>query len=152
MDKDFLYDAFLICTVREADENDLKFINNYVSKFESEGKKIYYPARDTAQVDSTGGYVICSDNCDAIQHSEEVHVYWTDKSQGTKFDLGMAFFLNQTVGKKIVLANRVSVEEIVSKQKKEGTKKSFEMVLLNLDNFARGQYVPTYYGSGFFSL
>lgn len=44
--ENFLYDAFLICTVREADENDKKFIRDYISQFESEGKKIYYPAED----------------------------------------------------------------------------------------------------------
>lgn len=137
MDKDFLYDAFLICTVREADENDLKFINDYLLKLRSQGKKIYYPAEDTEQVDSSGGYQICSDNCKAIMDSEETHVYWTDKSQGTKFDLGMAFLLHKNLGKKIRLANRSQVEKMVEEQKLKNIGKSFEMILLKLDDLAK---------------
>jgi hypothetical protein len=137
MESKFLYDAFLICTVREADENDLRFIQDYISKFKSEGKRIYYPAEDTNQIDSTGGYRICSDNCNAMQNSEQIHVYWTEKSQGTKFDLGVAFLLNQTIGKKIVLANRSQVEKIVEEQKSKDIKKSFERVLLMLDDLIR---------------
>lgn len=134
--EDFLYDAFLICTVREADETDKKFINEYLGKLRSEGKKVYYPAEDTNQVDETGGYRICHDNCYAIRESKEVHVYWTTKSEGTKFDLGIAFNENQSVGKKIRLANRSQVEKIVEGQRKEGKGKSFEMVLLKLDDIS----------------
>ena len=137
MNKDFLYDAFLICTVREADENDLRFIRDYISKIKSDGKRIYYPAEETNQVDSSGGYRICSDNCDAIINSKEVHVYWTEKSQGTKFDLGMAFLLHRTSNRKIKLANRSQVEKIVQEQKSKGLGKSFEMVLLKLDDSAK---------------
>ncbi len=135
-EENFLYDAFLICTVREADENDLKFIKDYIGKLEIQGKKIYYPARDTNQIDPIGGYNICLDNCFAIRNSREVHVYWTQKSEGTKFDLGMAFMENQSAGKIIRLANRNQVEKIVREQKIDGKKKSFEMVLLKLDDIS----------------
>jgi hypothetical protein len=137
MTEDFLYDAFLICTVREADDNDKRFIQDYLVKLRSQGKKIYYPAEDTEQVDSSGGYQICSDNCQAIMNSEEAHVYWTDKSQGTKFDLGMAFIQHKMMGKKIRLANRSQVEKMVEEQKLKNIGKSFEMVLLRLDDLAK---------------
>ncbi|MCK9595972.1 hypothetical protein M0R19_02205 [Candidatus Pacearchaeota archaeon] len=133
---DFLYDAFLICTVREADKKDLRFINKYLKSLRNEGKKVYYPATDTEQVDSSGGYQICSDNCKAIWNSKEAHVYWTEKSQGTKFDLGIAFYEHRNFGKNIRLANRSQVEKIVKGQRKEGKGKSFEMVLLKLDDLA----------------
>ncbi|VVB83090.1 Uncharacterised protein [uncultured archaeon] len=129
-------DAFLICTVREADDNDRKFINDYLVKLRSQGKTVYYPAEDTEQVDSSGGYQICSDNCWGIMDSKEVHVYWTDKSQGTKFDLGMAFIQHKMIGKKIRLANRSQVEKMVEEQKSKNIGKSFEMVLLKLDDLA----------------
>jgi len=132
----FLYDVFLICTVREADEKDRNFIDNYVSNLEDQGKRVYYPAADTNQIDESGGYRICSDNLKAIMDSQEVHVYWTQKSQGTKFDLGIAFMEHRTKNKKVRLANRNDVEEIVKEQRKNGQKKSFEMVLLNLDDLA----------------
>ncbi len=134
---DFLYDEFLICTVREADEEDKKFLEDYISTQESNGKNIYYPARDTLQIDITGGYYICSDNCEAIQKSKEIAIYWTQKSQGTKFDLGEAFLLHKNEDKKIKLINRKKVEEIVKEQKKKGIEKSFEMVVLRLDNLAK---------------
>ena len=134
----FLYDVFLICTVREADEKDRNFIDNYVSNLEGQGKRVYYPAADTNQIDESGGYRICSDNLKAIMDSQEVHVYWTQKSQGTKFDLGIAFMEHRTKNKKVRLANRSDVENIVKEQRKNGQKKSFEMVLLNLDDLANG--------------
>jgi len=135
------YDAFLICTVREADATDLEFINNYLTRLQGEGKTVYYPARDTKQEDHLGGYNICSDNCKAIMNSDEIHVYWTEKSQGTKFDLGIAFAEHRTKGKNIILANRSQVEKIVEGQKElakqqKRVPKSFEMVLLKLDDLA----------------
>ena len=133
----YLYDVFLICTVRDADDTDKKFINDYLTELRSQGKKVYYPADDTVQTDPSGGYQICSDNYRAIMRSKEAHVYWTEKSQGTKFDLGMAFYEHRNYGKKIKLANRIQVEEIVKEQKNKDLKKSFEMVLLRLDDLAR---------------
>lgn len=131
------YDEFLICTVREADDADKKFLEEYVKSQEAQGRRVYYPARNTNQIDESGGYRICSDNNKAIKDSREISVYWTDKSQGTKFDLGMAFELHKTNGKNIRLVNRSKVEQLVEEQKAKGMKKSFEMVLLTLDDLAK---------------
>ncbi|VVB82181.1 Uncharacterised protein [uncultured archaeon] len=133
----FLYDEFLICTVREADEEDKKILEDYVKRQEASGKKIYYPARDTNQIDSTGGYRICQDNCYAMINSQKVSVYWTQKSEGTKFDLGESFLLHELEGKKINLINRSKVEKIVEEQKQKGIGKSFEMVVLKLDDLSK---------------
>lgn len=130
----YLYDEFLICTVRDADEKDKKILEDYVFKAEAEGKKIYYPARDTNQIDPTGGYNICSDNCDGLLNSRQISIYWTIKSEGTRFDFGEAFLLHKLKGRKIGLINRSDVEKIVEEQKRSGIKKSFEMVALKLDN------------------
>jgi hypothetical protein len=136
-DSRYQHDEFLICTVREADEADRAFLERYVEEHAALGWNIYYPARDTNQVDESGGYRICCDNNEAMQRSRGVSVYWTKKSQGTKFDLGMAFEQHRTSGKPIYLANRTDVETIVAEQRAVGTKKSFEMVLLRLDDMAR---------------
>lgn len=135
--KGYDYDEFLICTVREADESDKAFLARYVEEHDALGWNIYYPARDTNQVDESGGYRICCDNNSAMARSKSISVYWTSKSQGTKFDLGMAFEQHRISGKPIRLANRSAVEEMVAEQKSKGLKKSFEMVLLKLDDMAR---------------
>lgn len=135
----YLHDEFLICTVREADDTDRAFLERYVEEYAALGWNIYYPARDTNQVDETGGYRICQDNNSAMRNSKTVSVYWTKKSQGTKFDLGMAFEQHRVSGKPIYLANRSSVEEMVAEQKMQGMKKSFEMVLLRLDDMAKSK-------------
>jgi hypothetical protein len=128
---------FIICPVREADQNEKDFLAEYVSMLEMEGNRVHLPARDTRQDDATGGYNICSQNYDAICESDEVHVYWTEKSKGSLFDIGASFGENKKRGKPIKLINREYVEKAVERQKKEGIKKSFEMVLLRLDDECR---------------
>lgn len=86
----FKYDVFLICPVRNANEDQKKFMQEHIDKLERAGLKVYYPARDTDQVDSIG-FRICTDNMEAIANSKEIHIFWDPESQGSLFDLGMAF-------------------------------------------------------------
>lgn len=123
---------FLICPVRFASEEEDKFLDNYVGQLESQGCKVHYPKRDTNQKDATGGYRICSDNYQAIKEADEIHVYWTKTSQGSLFDLGVAFNEHKTKNKPIKLVNGENIEKIIDEEKKE---KSFEQVLLCLDNW-----------------
>jgi hypothetical protein len=62
-------------------------------------------ARDTKQIDETGGYNICTANRNAILNSDEVHVFWDSDSTGSLFDLGVAFSVN----KKIIIVNPESI-------------------------------------------
>jgi hypothetical protein len=87
---------FLICPVRNATEEQNKFIETVLKQYEENKDFIYWPARDTNQEDKTG-YRICSDNLEAIKTADKVAVIWDGKSQGCLFDLGIAFAL----GKKI---------------------------------------------------
>ena len=112
--------AFLICPVRGVTLSETKYIEKYISKLEKKGYKVHYPPRDTNQIDSIG-LRICSDNCEAIRKSDEIHIYWNEKSTGSLFDFGMAFMLK----KPILLANRKDV--------KPTPHKSFENILLELD-------------------
>lgn len=99
------YDVFLICPVRNATEEQKQQMNSYIKSLEYSGKKIYYPARDTNQEDHIG-FRICEDNKKAIENSKEIHIFWDSQSQGTLFDLGVAFALDKPL--RIVNINDVT--------------------------------------------
>lgn len=90
------FDVFLICPVREANEKQKQRMMAYIEKLEADGNRVYYPARDTNQVDDTG-YRICEDNRRAIVHSREVHIFFDPGSKGSLFDLGIAFAWDKTL-------------------------------------------------------
>lgn len=99
---------FLICPVRNANEKQIKLINNYIIKQENLGNTVFYPARDNLLEHSdTCGYDICSVNCNAIKNCDEVHIFWDENSQGSLFDLGSAFALN----KKLVIVNQDQIKK-----------------------------------------
>lgn len=108
---------FLICPVRNATESQKQRMEQYIKDLELAGAKVHYPARDTNQVDETG-FRICSDNCDAVHWSDEVHIFWDKNSTGSLFDLGVAFAYKKPV--KIV-----NIDEI---EKTDG--KSFTNMIL----------------------
>jgi len=86
---------FFICPVRLGIEDQ---VTRYMKYLENYGHEIYYPPRDTNQVDvETGGYRICKDNLAGILWSDEVHIWYRGDSQGIHFDMGMAFALNKRV-------------------------------------------------------
>jgi len=96
---------FLICPVRNANEEQKIKMQVYISNLEKQGIQVYYPARDTKQNDPIG-YRICTDNKNAIVEADEVHIFWDKNSQGSLFDIGMTFALN----KPVVIANIQEVE------------------------------------------
>lgn len=79
--------TFLICPVRDCDPKETQPI---VKKLEDDGWSVHWPPRDTNQVDDTG-LRICTDNARAIKAADAVHFVWDGKSQGSLFDLGVAF-------------------------------------------------------------
>jgi nucleoside 2-deoxyribosyltransferase len=85
--------TFLICPVRGCDPMDTQPI---VEKLESEGWVVHWPPRDTDQVDDTG-LRICTDNARAIKDADAVHFVWDGKSQGSLFDLGVAFAFKKKI-------------------------------------------------------
>ena len=89
--------VFVICTVRNASEEVKKKLEIYADGLESAGRKVYLPHGDTNQNDSS--WNICTFNTNAIRDADEVHVFYSGQSQGTHFDLGVAFAL----GKKLVV-------------------------------------------------
>lgn len=92
----YKYDVFLICPVRNATESQKERMMEYIENLENNGTTVYYPARDTDQNDNIG-FRICSDNKYAMKNSKEVHIFWDKNSQGSLFDLGMAFALEKEI-------------------------------------------------------
>ena len=97
---------FLICPVRNANENQRKWIEAYVSEKNSEGYFIHAPHLHTRQIDLFGGYAICKQNAEAVASSSLVAIYYDKESTGSVFDLGVAYALN----KPILLLNEKEIE------------------------------------------
>lgn len=97
---------FLICPVRNANENQRKWIEDYVMEKNNEGYIIHAPHLHTRQIDLFGGYAICKQNAHAVASAKEVAIYYDKESTGSVFDLGVAYAL----GKPIVLLNKNEIE------------------------------------------
>ena len=110
----------MVCSVRNATWEQKATAEYYVKTLEARGYKVHWPPRDTDQNDPVG-LRICSDNRAAIKNADEVHIMWDPNSQGSLFDIGMAFALE----KKVILANPDAVQPTQNK--------SFNNVLLTLD-------------------
>ena len=103
---------FLICPVRNATEEQITRMQDYISNLESVGHTVYYPARDNPhETTDSVGFVICAENAYHNRTSDEIHIFWDSKSQGSLFDLGVAFGL----GKPLVIANIGEVETTPNK-------------------------------------
>lgn len=92
---------FIICSVRGADSTYLKKLNGYAKYLEDDGHKVHLPPRNTRQ--DAKGIDICKQNMEAIRNADQVHVFYSPDSQGTHFDLGVAFALK----KKIIVVESV---------------------------------------------
>lgn len=106
---------FVICPVRNADEAATAEIARWVSRLEAAGNTVHWPARDTNQEDPIGDR-ICADNRAAIEAADRVALWFDPASQGSLFDIGIAWALRKPVD----LLNVVEPTE----------KKSFANVLL----------------------
>ena len=86
---------FLICPVRNATQEQRQWIENYVREMYSQGYTIHAPHLHTRQTDLFGGYAICVQNAQAVASSEEIDIYYDQKSTGSVFDLGVAYALHK---------------------------------------------------------
>jgi len=80
---------FIICSVRGTSDEYKRKLEEYVANLESEGHLVHLPHRNTNQ--NARGIEICSENAEAIKRSDEVHIFYNSASQGTHFDMGVAF-------------------------------------------------------------
>ena len=90
---------FIICSVRDVNADHRAHLEAYADMLEDNGAEVHLPHRDTDQ--EASGFDICRQNAMAINLSNEVHVFYSEGSQGTHFDMGVVFALNQIVGKDI---------------------------------------------------
>ena len=109
-------DVFVICPVRQLTEEQRQQINNLVAEAELTGLSVHVPFRDTKQDEDPIGIRICTDNYKALAEAEKVWIWYDPSSQGSLFDIGMAFALK----KPIYLLNEVEAT----------SEKSFSNVLL----------------------
>lgn len=107
---------FIICPVRNMTEEEREESTKYIRQLKyGKGKdaikrealgqaknEVYFPPVDTNQDDPTG-YRICDDNRKAILEADEVHIWYNPTSQGTLFDMGIAWGAKR----KIKLINKI---------------------------------------------
>ena len=130
---------YIICSVRDATKEYQKMLEKYVQDLEDQQYEVHLPHRDTKQ--NAKGYNICKQNMDAIIWASEIHIFYNSKSQGSHFDLGMAFILN----KKIVIIENEEfgkgksfprmLTEWHKHQKKEKKKLKYEFKTFHFTNY-----------------
>lgn len=119
---------FIICSVRDSDQEYKNKVMGYALELKLRGNTVYVPFIDTNQLSS--GLNICKSNRRAIEDADEIHIFYKSSSQGTHFDMGVAFALD----KKIII---VENEEF-------GDGKSFPRMLTEWS--AEVSPVEVYYG------
>jgi nucleoside 2-deoxyribosyltransferase len=87
--------VFIICSVRCATMEYQNKLVKYTEALEAEGVEVHLPHRDTDQTATS--FDICEQNKEAIRISDEVHIFYSPESQGTHFDMGVAFALNKPI-------------------------------------------------------
>ena len=95
---------YIICSVRDADDELRKRLEAYTESLEWQGHKVHLPHRDTNQ--KARGIEICAENRAATEWADEIHIFYSPESQGSHFDLGLAFMAR----KKLVVAGNVEYE------------------------------------------
>ncbi len=86
---------YVISSVRGATPNFRRRLEMYSTKLKNEGHRVYLPHRDTDQKMST--LEINQRNCEVIKRVDEVHVFYSSESQGSHFDMGIAFALDKPI-------------------------------------------------------
>lgn len=86
---------FIISAVRHPSTAYRKNLEKYVVALERVGNVVHLPHRDTDQTATS--LEICTANMNAIKDSDEVHIFYSSTSQGTLFDMGVAFGLGKTI-------------------------------------------------------
>ena len=108
---------FLICPVRNATEEQKKWIENFVLEKYNDGYTIHAPHLHTRQTDMFGGYSICLQNAKAVAESSEIDIYYDQKSTGSVFDLGVSYALGKPLKllnkDEIVFDNNDSIDNLV---------------------------------------
>ena len=87
--------VFLISPVRNLTPEVEEQLAEIVRDAEDSGIIIHWPKRDTDQ--SGNGTAICQQNRQAIEEADEVWLWYDPNSQGSLFDIGIAWGLRKSV-------------------------------------------------------
>jgi len=119
---------FIICPVRKVGPKINKKIAAYVAELEAKGHEVYWPHRDNPyqETDSVGTQIVAYNRVEMCR-ADEVHIWYSKKSIGSIFDIGMFFALVYNNFKKFVIINRENITPTPGK--------SFENVLLALEKY-----------------
>jgi len=133
--------VYIACPVRNATKKEIEFLTEYVKDLEAKGYDVHFPHdKEDVNQDDPVGINICDTHAEALLKADEVHIYYNPTSEGTIFDLGMAYILRrirQKTGEdlEIKLINRDVVEEV----EKANPGKSFRKVMKHLDDIYGGK-------------
>lgn len=110
--------VYLICPVRLSTNDHKDFLLAYTRILEHLGYQVFYPYTDNPyETSDQVGDKICKANVDAIREADEVHIYWLPNSEGSKFDLGVAYALEKPI---VIIGGIMKTRD-----------KSFENLMLN---------------------
>lgn len=103
--------VFIICSVRNANEQTRRKLEAYKRHLETQGYKVHLPHLDTNQ--EASGYNICLQNMQAILDADEIHIFFDPGSKGSHFDLGVTFLACHINPQKIikVIENLEEIDE-----------------------------------------
>jgi nucleoside 2-deoxyribosyltransferase len=113
---------FIICSVRGTSDIYKKNLEKYVCELESQGHSVHLPHRDTKQ--DNKGIDICKQNRTAIESADEIHIFYSENSQGTHFDMGVAFTARKPIKiiQNVTYGEGKSFPRMLSEWEKEGAK------------------------------
>ena len=99
----------IVCSVRKATPEYKKRLEQYVAKLEKAGIEVYLPHRDNNQDDL--GINICTRMREKINKwADRVDIFYSG-SEGTLFDMGMAFMANYGIGKPIKIIENLPFDD-----------------------------------------
>jgi len=87
--------VFVISSVRNASPVLRSRLEEYSAHLTENGHEVYLPHRDTRQDVSSLQIVV--QNRKSIEAADEVHLFYCPDSQGSHFELGLAFAMNKRV-------------------------------------------------------
>ncbi len=124
---------FLICSVRNATDNQKRFQKNYVDGLQRAGHEVfwppvsnYYDLPQNADADKIGIDTI-NTNLEAILNSDEVHIIFDPKSEGSIADLEAAMALRKPI-------HSVNKDQLVATEKR-----SYTNVVIKIEE----DYIPS---------
>jgi len=86
---------FFISPVNGITKKDLIKCEKHVSEMKADGREIHFPLKDTKQTGDSIGYRICTDNKNALNNANGVHLYLAEGTKGSFFDIGMTLIKNK---------------------------------------------------------